>query len=378
MPGTTAPEIPFDAIATFFVLLIGLPALVLQSLPPETRRVLEKRAGRLITLILIPILVAAGLGGVGVVAHHAGLWREGPLWSSVLTAIAIVCLVSAFYLPRRYVRRHAVARWLREEVSARLAVECRLVEDALHDLVEFGQQSAPVREKLFALDALDRLAIEVTEHPDYAGEALTDLVSGVVAIVVESEGEGREPLLRLAVDALERPVRAFVPDGDDAFAHVDAAAAIHGMSVLGIESLTMRNRADTQLVTQTLSRSRGERDAALTTARSQALFEVGTAALEAHDTLSAMKALDGLVSLIYTNAPAEGELVRDTVGLLAHFWTAGPTGREFAGQRLRAIEGALRNDAEGVIDATIEHCAVRALFRTADKLRSMRAQWEIA
>ena len=35
-------EIPFDALVTFFVLLIGLPAVVLQALPAEIRRVLEK------------------------------------------------------------------------------------------------------------------------------------------------------------------------------------------------------------------------------------------------------------------------------------------------------------------------------------------------
>jgi hypothetical protein len=45
------------------------------------------------------------------------------------------------------------------------------------------------------------------------------------------------------------------------------------------------------------------------------LTELIKAAIEHKEMLAAMKALDGLASLIHANAPAEGELARDTVGL---------------------------------------------------------------
>ena len=112
----------------------------------------------------------------------------------------------------------------------------------------------------------------------------------------------------------------------------------------------------------------------LTTARSQALFEVGKAAIDRKETLAAMKAMDGLASLIHAHAPAEGELARDTIGLFAHFWTSGETGKHFARFRLSQLEGYFRRDTAAVVDATIEHCSLRALFETADKVRIMRRE----
>ena len=72
--------------------------------------------------------------------------------------------------------------------------------------------------------------------------------------------------------------------------------------------------------------------------------------------------------------PAEGELARDTVGRFAHFWTSGETGKHFARFRLSQLEGYFRRDTAAVVDATVEHCASRALFETADKVRLMRRE----
>jgi hypothetical protein len=145
------------------------------------------------------------------------------------------------------------------------------------------------------------------------------------------------------------------------------------MSVLGIASIGMGNPALTQTVTQSLGWSRAK-DRALTTARSQALFEVGRAAIERNEMLGAMKVLDGLTSLIHANSPAEGELARDTIGLFAHFWTSGATGRQFARFRMSQLEEHFKRDIAAVVDATIEHCQLRALFDTADKVRTMRRE----
>ena len=72
---------------------------------------------------------------------------------------------------------------------------------------------------------------------------------------------------------------------------------------------------------------------------------------------------------------AEGELARDAIGLFAHFWTSGETGRQFARFRMSQLEGYFKRDIAAVVDATIEHCQLRALFVTADKVRTMRREW---
>ena len=362
-------EIPFDALVTFFVLLIGLPAVVLQALPAETRRVIEKRRRLVARDLGLPVLLAIIVAAASVLVHRAGVWVGGPIWSVALGVLALVTLVTAFVIPRRYGQRDAIARLLTVELSD-LDATGRLREDSLHDLIEFGRRSEPVREKLPALEALHELADLVCEHPNYRGDALTDLIDGVVAIVVESRGAGRAQLVAPALAVLRRSVRAFDPNRSG---HTDASSAIHGMSALGIESLAMGNASVTQTITQSLGWSRGK-DRPLTMARSQALFEVGMAAIEQRQTLGAMKVLDGLTSLIYANAPAEGELARDTIGLFAHFWTSGETGRQFARFRMSQLEEYFKRDIAAVVDATIEHCQLRALFVTADKVRIMRRE----
>lgn len=364
----SAADIPFDALVTFFVLLIGLPAVVLQSLPAEIRHVIEKRRRLLARDLGLPIVVAVLVAAATVVAYRYGLWSDGPLWSAGLGVMAAICVVTAFIIPRRYGQRDAIVELLASEAAAELGASGRLHEDPLHDLVEFGRRSEPVREKLPTLEALKQLTDRVCEHPRYEGDGLTDLIDGAVAIVVESRGAGRTQLVPPALGVLRRAVRAFDPARSG---HTDASSAIHGMSVLGIESLRMGNPSVTQTISQSLGWSRGK-DRALTMARSQALFEVGMAAIEQNQMLAALKALDGLTSLIHANAPAEGELARDTIGLFAHFWTSGETGRQFARFRMSQLDGYFEREIGAVVDATIEHCQLRALFVTADKVRRMR------
>ena len=363
-------EIPFDALVTFFVLLIGLPAVVLQSLPAEIRRVLEKRRRLLARDLGLPILGGILVAALTVIVHRAGIWSDGPVWSVGLGLLAAVCVITALIVPGRYGRRDAIVQMLANETASELEATGRLNEDSLHDLVEFGRRSEPEREKLPTLEALKELSNRVCESPYYAGDALTDLIDGGVAIVVEARGAGRTQLVGPALAVLRRSIRAFDPHRSG---HTDASSAIHGMGVLGIESLRMGNASITQTITQSLGWSRGK-DRALTMARSQALFEVGMAAIERKQMLGALKVLDGLTSLIHANAPAEGELARDTIGLFAHFWTSGETGKQFARFRMSQLEEYFKRDIAAVVDGTIEHCQLRALFETADKVRIMRRE----
>lgn len=363
-------EIPFDALVTFFVLLIGLPAVVLQSLPEEIRDVLEKRRGMLARDLGLPIVAAIVVAAATVVVHRYGIWSGGPVWSVGLGLMAVISVMAAFVAPRRYGQRESIVKLLADEAAGELEATGRLVEGPLHDLIEFGLRSEPLREKQPSLEALRSLCERVCEQPHYLGDALTDLIDGSLAIVVQADGPGRAQLVGPVLAVLRRAVRAFDPASSG---HIDASSAIHGMSVLGIESIDMGNPAITQTITQSLGWSRGK-DRALSTARSQALFEVGMAAIERKEMLGAMKVLDGLTSLIHANAPVEGELARDTIGLFAHFWTSGETGRQFARFRMSQLEGYFQRDIAAVVDATIEHCQLRALFETADKVRLMRRE----
>ena len=59
-------EIPFDAISTFFIFMIGLPAIVFQWLAPEVRQVVVKRWQELVLDSGLPVLAGLVLIGVGI------------------------------------------------------------------------------------------------------------------------------------------------------------------------------------------------------------------------------------------------------------------------------------------------------------------------
>ena len=73
-------DIPFDAITTFFVFLIGLPAFVFQWLAPEIRPIIVKRSSELLIDAGTPVVVALLLVGVGI--RYARCTRRGHLPTS--------------------------------------------------------------------------------------------------------------------------------------------------------------------------------------------------------------------------------------------------------------------------------------------------------
>ncbi len=94
-------EIPFDALVTFFVLLVGLPAVGLQSLPTEIRQVLEKRWTLLAAAFGVPLGIAALVATACVLIHRNAIWPDGPVWSMGLGTLALICVVTVFVIPRR-------------------------------------------------------------------------------------------------------------------------------------------------------------------------------------------------------------------------------------------------------------------------------------
>ena len=83
-----------------------------------------------------------------------------------------------------------------------------------------------------------------------------------------------------------------------------------------------------------------------------------------------------LVNLVDSRRPAAGELVADTLGLLAHFWFAGETAKEYARVRLERVVDSLEKDLVSALDAAADHCAQTTQFRTADLLRRLRRDVE--
>lgn len=369
------PDVPYDALTTLLVFMVGIPAVVLQSLAPEVRLVVTRRWGRLLLDVGLPVAVSFAIIAVAMFAQFQGVAADWT-WPAVLGGLFAIVGFTAFRIPRSYGRRDAVVRSVAREIGRPLPSKGRLAGASLHDLIELGKQSAPGREKEWVLSALMNLTDEVCRHPQYNGDRLDDLVLGVVDILPSQMTTGglqnyatATSILRCIVTRTPPPQ----PSQRQGFKQVDLIRAIRALSTLGRVALGSRSDEVPLGVVQVLGSVPSSRAESFA---SQALFEVGIVAIERNRILIAMAALDNLMTLVEIHRPAGGELVADTLGLLAHFFSDGETAHEYARVRLERLQDDLDKTLPDAIAQAADHCARTTQFRTADRVRQMGRELE--
>ena len=361
-------EVPFDAIITLFVFLVGIPALVLQALPMETRLLVTKRWWNLIATIAWPILVALAIVIIGIALTGRYGFSIG-IWGIVLVTLFGIVGFTAFRIPRLYGRRDVLVAALADEIGRGLDSGCRVNEDSLSDLIELGKYGKAGREKGWVLEALLDLCHRITSHPRYEGEALEDVIFGTIDIVGTVPGERSMRNLAAAANILRCVIMRYETAEDQPASQADLIHAIRASSILGRTALYLDDPSIALNIVQACSGARAGGGESMS---SQTLFEIGVAAVERDRTLIAMAALSRLMMLIDARKPVGGELAADTLGLVAHFWGTGRSGRDYSYDRLAQIGENLDREIDPALEAAAHHCARITHFRTADLLQEMR------
>ena len=373
-------EIPFDAIATFFIFLIGLPAIVFQWLAPEVRQVVVKRWQELVLDSGLPVLAGLVLLGVGIYLTQSESWQHRWIWFAVMSGFVVLSTVTAVRIPRKYARRTAVVQRLEREAERGINRDGRPQEETLYDLLELGKYSPPGRDKEMVLQALLNLTNRVCERESYDGDRLEDVATGVLDVVLTTPNSGTNQNFATAAEILKRILRAFDSRATlDGMVQVDLLHTMRAMSHLGRAAVEIDSVA--MAIIQALG-STGGRHPRTTVAASQALFEIGVRAVERHDMLVAMSSAELLTFMVESQreaipGPVEGEVVADTLGLLAHFWTSGETGRDYATARLERVRDAMGITLPDALEKTTRHCAETTEFATADLVRQMSRELEV-
>src|SRR5690349_17035699 len=100
-------DVPFDAIVSLLIVLIGVPALVVESMAPEIRRAVMKRWKGLLLetgapVVLAVLVIAGGIARETLVPAEyavAGLValppRESWTWVAVLAALLVIVAYTA-------------------------------------------------------------------------------------------------------------------------------------------------------------------------------------------------------------------------------------------------------------------------------------------
>ena len=215
-------DVPFDAITTFFVFLIGLPAIIFQWLAPEVRQIIVKRPVELLLDAGAPVVAGIAIVGIGLYTPNQWKW----LWPTILAALFLLAIFTAFRIPRKYVRRTAVVSRLERQASRSSGATVRLVEPVLLDLIELGNQSQPGREKELVLQALLGLSESVCTADGYDGDQLLDVAFGVLDVVLNGPEAGSSQNLATASDILKQPLRALDAKGNWEFKQADLLHSI--------------------------------------------------------------------------------------------------------------------------------------------------------
>lgn len=375
-------SIPLDAITTIFIFLIGLPALLLQSLAPELRKVVRQSRWQLVSFTILPIVISGIIVAGGIwLSHLKNKLPKAPpsldkvlqydgqlLWISILTSLVLIAGVLAILLSEQW-RRDAIIRKLRRRTARGLASKGRLLEEELMHLVQLGRHSHSGRNKEIVLQALAELAASVQNGKAYDGRQLATLIKGLEDVLI---------LGPLNLGSLEnfRGAAGLLSD-----IVIPASRARHSEDLeLAVKAISVLARTSMCFETSLLPMKYLEAleflylgDHAAVTLMSQALFEIGSEAIEEEQPLVAMAALSKLDGLAQRQTRIEGELAHDYLSLIAHFWNNGETALRYAAKILTSVQQAFTLDLPEAIQAAQAHCAQTAKFKTADYLLTMRA-----
>ncbi len=379
----TSVDIPFDAIFTLLIFLIGIPALIFQFMTPEIRRIVlaPQRRCWLAVDVFLPMGAALLVSLAGIVTE----FRFGDLspyehnlrWVYIFSALTFITLIIGIRIPMRYGRREAIVETLKREIKRSLKKQGYVAETAWEDLIDIGKNATLPQERKLVLDALHELAREIYHHPAYGGDGLESLIMGVVDIISQGGGAVSGENYQVAAAILQDVAL----NADEVHQAADLRRAIKAAGEIGRIALV---KFDSGLEGDNIVMKFVEvlglvlfhpAHSPLASDVTEALFDIGSLAFELDRPLIGMAALGKMTSLLSSangfSAEQRNEQLADTLGLLAHCWAKGDAHREIVHQRLAEIEAYLFAPLPQMFEMAYGYYLDRTKLETASKLTRM-------
>lgn len=392
-------NIPFDGLATYFIFLIGVPALVIQGMPGELRRVLTSSRRRMWSMVLFT--GSWVFGAILVAIFCIGLLQQCPLpdeqqvmcplpflpskipqdWIMIglLGMLTLITALSSIFVIRRYSRRTTMVSALRREVERDLHATGYLKPRALNDLIELGQHSRGGQDKEYVLKALRLLVDKTTASGKYSGDSLEGVALGLVKVIATDPYVGSSENYEQASEILLEIVKA--NPGNDGGAHTpdvhhcaEVLGALGKSSLRELEKHLSGDRVAIGFV-QALGRT-ARKQAVYVNLVSESLREIGIEAVDKDKMLVAMRVFNELTALLAQDNHAHPELEHDTISLMAHFWECGTTTQEFVRMRLDKLLSDLNGTVPQIMHAAHSHAARTGHFVTADRITEMASEMQ--
>ncbi|RPI02389.1 MAG: hypothetical protein EHM64_14045 [Ignavibacteriae bacterium] len=390
-------DIPFDPIITLIVFLIGVPALVFQSMSPDVRRIFFERRrlfAFLFGLIVFPVLSALVVSGIGIYTEinsnpsaGASAAEHAVRWIIVLSTLVVVILIVAIYFPLRYGRRQGVLRLLEREILWNLWLKGRLPEEAVEDIIDLGKNAESPQEKSMVLQTIHNLVLRTCKHRSYTGDNLETLILNLHEIVIVDSQPANLENFRMTAEILQaiavarkeiqhvadlqRTVKAVSGLGCAALMKFEFGLEIDNVIMSFIQTLSLINYIKPLDVIK-------NQHIHVMTDVSEALFEIGSLAAEKQRDFITVAALDKLVTILCQTPMTKelpphilNELSADVMGLMAHIWSEGDSQKEFVRRRMPDVQECLGLSISRILGKACFHYAENSQFATANKLAQM-------
>lgn len=384
--------IPFDPIMTLVVFLIGVPALI-QFLPINVRRIIlskGRRRKQLALAIGLPMIIS-------VVVVFAGLTTEFFFvqdnfihelkWTVIIIILVVFTGWLGIYIPFQYGRRENIVAILKKDALRMINVNGRLVEEPVEDLIDLGAHAESSQEQYLVLDALSDLIRHSCSHPAYNGDSLETPILKLVDVIANSNVRSIEnfrmaseilqliPMARKEVQYLadlQRTVKVAAGLGRAALEIFENDLETDNIVLSYVQTLSLINYVKSYDATQNHSTFVLE-DV------SEALFEIGSLAIEKHRNFIGVAVLDKMITMLY-KAPnildekvlnVLEEISSDATGLIAHLWIEGDSQKEFVLQKIPEVEKCVGQPFSNIIKKARSYYLGTIQFQTANKLAQM-------
>lgn len=374
-------DIPFDALLTLLIFLVGIPALILQLISaPERRAVLKKGhldVGSFLMRALLTIVI--GILAQLIFVYFSGYY-ELAIQEAVRQLIWLIVFGILFYfswiisrqIPEQYGRREKIIEGLRRDVLAELGKRKRLnvSGDTFNDLANLGKHCEAGQEREMVVSAFMEIAKAVLSDARYAGDSFEIFIEELTHMLAFNPEAKDLYNYRTAVDILS----AILAASHSAGADYDRRRAVHAISRLGRTLIVNFKSVERDNVILAYVNSL---DFALTrphmlTEISQALFEMGVCAVDAGHDFVAVAALDKLTTLADRQSPpVPVEFVADLFGLVGRFWTMDGSRRDYANRKFEEMRKIMGKNTLRRLGEAQEHLVKTMYFEEADELGEM-------
>jgi hypothetical protein len=373
-------DIPFDALLTLLIFLVGIPALILQLISPTERHAVLKN-GRLDVRSFLKralIFIAGGIL-VQLLLFILPIRNEDMLqllrqlaWVILFVFLFALALDIAQKIPEQYGRREKIVDTLRRDVLNELPKRKRLnvSGETFSDLANLGKHCEAGQERGMVAQAFMEIVNATLADSRYTGDSFETLIEELVHMLAFNPEAKDLYNYRTALDILCTVLAA----NHSAETDNDKRRAVHAISHLG-RTLIVNFKSverDNAILAYVDSLEFALSKPNMFTEVSQALFEIGICAAQTEHDFVAVAALDKLTSLAERQSPPlPVEFVADMFGLLAHYWGMDGSRKEYAIHKFEETKKFLGKNRIQILKKAQSHLVSTMYFDEADKLGEM-------